>query len=144
MPSAIAAVSGEMNRFESGLACRAISPNSLKAKRLSAPMRPLSPASSARGRLVMGRGAVIGASRQRAPTTPRATASNGPTYALMLPPETGAFLTLPRRHPREVTIHVVPAAIVRCCVITTLGAGVPRGRGTLSDLLAKFGNPAQA
>src|SRR6266550_8424784 len=98
MPSAIAALSGEMNRFESGLVWRAISAKRLKAKRLSAPMRPLSPASSARGRLVMGRGAVMGASRQRAASTPMATASNGPTCALMLPPET-VGTTLPYSTP---------------------------------------------
>src|SRR5205814_1189782 len=104
----------------------------LKAKRVSAPMRPLSPASSARGRLVMGRGAVIGASRQRAPNSPRATASNGPTCALMLPPETGAFLTLPRRHPREVTMHVVPAAVLYAGPAVAQNgriSGVVRGAG---------------
>ena len=41
-------------------------------------------------------------------------------------------------------MHVAPAAIARCCAISTLGVGVTRGRGTLSGLLAKFGNRAQA
>src|SRR5256886_8139596 len=34
------------------------------------------------------------------------------------------YPTLPRRHPREVTMHVV-LAIARCCFIATLGVGVP-------------------
>src|SRR5205814_1240211 len=76
----------------------AISAKRLKAKRLSAPMTPLSPASSARGRLVIGRGAVMGASRQWAASAPMATASNGPTCALMLPPET-VGTTLPYSTP---------------------------------------------
>ena len=41
-------------------------------------------------------------------------------------------------------MQVVPAAVARCCVITTRGVRVPRGQGTLSDLLAKFANRAQA
>src|SRR5438132_6758668 len=46
----------------------------------------------------------------------------------MLPPETVSttYPTLPRRHPREVTMHVAPAAIARCCIITTRGSGCRR------------------
>src|SRR5437016_4331931 len=62
----------------------------------------------------------------------------------MLPPETVSttYPTLPRRHPREVTMHVAPAAIARCCIITTRGIRVPPA--VVSDLLAKFANRAQA
>src|ERR1051325_7794068 len=83
MASAIAALRGEMKRFESGLACRAISPNKLKANRLSAWMSPVSAALRVRGRAVMGRGAVREFSPHWATIAPMEAASRGRTIDRM-------------------------------------------------------------
>jgi len=97
MASAIAALSGEMKRFESGLVSRAISPNRLKANRLSALMSPVSAALSVRGSAVMGRGAVREASWHCATSSPPATASRERTIDLMSDSfPTGSFLAPPR------------------------------------------------
>ena len=83
MASAIAALSGEMKRFESGLVWRAISPNRLKANRLSARISPVSAALSVRGSAVMGRGAVREASWHCTTSIAPAIASRERTIDLM-------------------------------------------------------------
>src|SRR5207237_9327530 len=83
MASAIAALSGEIKRFESGLVWRAISPNRLKANRLSALISPVSAALSVLGSAVMERGAVREASWHCTTRITQASASRGRTIDLM-------------------------------------------------------------